>query len=98
MEHYMERAAGIEPVYRAWQARELTIVLRPQVWSGITDLNRHHLLGGQKYYHYTNPAGCIAWAINSLDELCSILTGTLSNASLTATFDPGSSTCLFFMR
>lgn len=52
----LERAAGIEPVYRAWQARELTIVLRPQVWSGITDLNRHHLLGGQKYYHYTNPA------------------------------------------
>lgn len=28
---FMERASGIEPPYRAWQARVLTIVLRPRI-------------------------------------------------------------------
>ena len=30
----LERTAGIEPVYLAWQASGLTIVLRPQLLAG----------------------------------------------------------------
>lgn len=40
----MERAAGIEPVYRPWQGRGLTIVLRPHM-CGRSCKNRTHVKG-----------------------------------------------------
>lgn len=36
----MERASGIEPPYRAWQARVLTIVLRPPTLAEYGELRR----------------------------------------------------------